>query len=160
MNSYMDNAYRFDGIMTIQQYPFLSMDLIRLCCGKKIGNGESRDVYDCKIYPGYVIKVTHYNEHNWNEYNIWEAVKDSPYRKWFAPVKEISPAGNSIIMKKAKPITDNTKLPKSIPEFFTDVKRENFGIIDGRLVAIDYQHLIRAIDISFNCSHRKLIWNE
>lgn len=30
------------------------------------------------------------------------------------------------------------KMPETIPTFLTDLKRENFGLIDGRIVCVDY----------------------
>lgn len=158
MSNYLHNASRFEGIATIQQHPFLSMDLARMVCGEKIGSGQYRDVYEYKLHRGYVVKVTHYQEYNWNEYNVWEAVKDAPYSKWFAPVVDISPGGHFLIMKKVKPIPDKFKLPKTIPQFFTDLKRENFGVLNGRLVAIDYQFILRGLDVCFNCSPQKLVF--
>lgn len=158
MSQYLENALRFEGIISAANHPFLAMDALRLIFGDKISSGQYRDVYDYKPKRGYVIKVTHYQEYNWNEYNIWQEVKDAPYKKWFAPVLDISAGGHFLIMKKAKQPTA-AKFPKRIPNFFTDLKKENFGFIGNQFVALDYQHLCRGLDIAFDAGYRKLVFD-
>ncbi|MBG6194786.1 hypothetical protein IWQ52_002300 [Labrenzia sp. EL_159] len=38
----------------------------------------------------------------------------------------------------ADPVPASFELPDKLPTFLTDIKRENFGLFDGRLVCIDY----------------------
>lgn len=136
---------------------FSSEDMVRMCLGEKLGEGQYRIVFDFHLIPDTVCKYDKsYPSHaNWNEYNIWNVAKDTKYAKWFAPVIAISPGGEFLLMKKVRPITDSDKLPKNIPNFFADLKRENFGFINDQVVCIDYQFINRAFDLAFNSGTRK-----
>jgi len=137
----------FENIFSVE-------DFARMCLGDRIGEGQYRIVFDFPLIPETVCKFdkAQPSQANWNEYNVWNAVKGTKHEKWFAPVKNISPSGEFLLMKKARPIQDGDKFPKKIPMFFADVKRENFGFIGDQIVCIDYQFIIRAIDISFNAT--------
>jgi hypothetical protein len=50
----------------------------------------------------------------------------------------MSPDGRVLLQKKCDPIPDNYNLPTKVPEFLTDLKRSNFGFLNGKLVCIDY----------------------
>lgn len=148
----------------ITQNLFSLTDLMRLCLGDKIGEGQYRVVFDFDLIPDTVIKWDKNGvpSCNWNEYNVYNAMKDTKFKKWFAPIVGISPGGEFLLMKKARPITDSDKLPKRLPNFFTDIKRQNFGYIGDQLVCVDYQFIFRALDISFQ-SYRecpKHFWSD
>lgn len=40
-------------------------------------------------------------------------------------------------MQRAEPVSARD-LPRKVPAFFTDLKAENWGRIDGRFVCVDY----------------------
>jgi len=143
--------------LDIAQNIFSLMDLMRLCLGAKIGEGQYRVVYDFDLIPDVVCKWDKNTcpACNWNEFNVWNAMKDTKYKKWFAPVLNISPGGEFLLMQKARPIQDGDKLPTNIPNFFTDIKRENFGFIGTQIVCVDYQFIYRALDLAFNSGTRK-----
>lgn len=145
---------RYEVISHIAQYPFFSEDLARFVLGDYIGNGAYRWVF--AYGRDKVIKLTHDTEANHKEYAVWQSVKETKFAKWFAPCIDISPAGQFLIQKKARKIRDNDKLPKFIPDFFTDLKRDNFGFIGKQFVCVDYQFIDRAIDASFYSQMRKL----
>jgi hypothetical protein len=74
------------------------------------------------------------------EWDIWSNLKDHPkLGKWLAPCIAISPCGSILLQRYAGPLPDN-KLPKKVPAFFTDIKSDNWGLINGRPVCRDYGH--------------------
>ena len=109
--------------------------------GKKIGFGAYRTVYECSLNKEYVVKIENDNNgfSNMREWKVWEEVEYTPFAKWFAPCIMISDNGLVLIQKK---VTAKEKLPNKIPYFFTDVKPENFGYIDGKFVCCDYGSLM------------------
>lgn len=125
--------------------PFMALDLYRMILGDKISFGVFRNVYD--YTPGTVIKVAYVDwSVNVQEYRIWEAVKRDPAkRKWFAPVVAMSPNGHFLVQKKVRMITDNDKLPRTLPRFFEDVKKDNFGFIGDQFVCFDYHFIGMAL---------------
>ena len=117
--------------------PILIMEAFRFMLGEKIGEGESRAVYDYILDDRYVVKIAKkYPNNNINEYETWQLVKEAPnLSKWFAKVKVISPCGHIMLQRKTKPCNF---LPDKLPNFFTDIKADNFGYIGTRFVCHDY----------------------
>ena len=128
----------------------LKEDAINLLCGKLLGEGETRKVFQCNLMPNHVIKVeSNVNSfHNIREFEIWSEVMNIPHMaRWFARVHSMSHNGRFLIMEKTAPARDD-EYPDRIPVFFDDIKRENFGLITIRnkktnvktncLVAHDY----------------------
>jgi len=154
-----DKTDRFYEMVFLAERPFISLDLIRMVCGdqlsgggSRVGGGASRAVYNFDLIPQTVLKITSDPPANTNEWEIWKAVKKTPYVKWFAPCLFISPTGHFMVQKKVRPIRKTDKLPKKLPGLFTDIKISNWGFIGKQLVCHDYQHLERATDISMNVS--------
>jgi hypothetical protein len=120
----------------------VSVDLITLLCGKKIGVGGSRAVYEFNLNHKYVIKVEPHNtDSNITEAMIWEEVQglkgDLAWVKdWFAPIHFISPNGKVLIMERTQ--VKVKEKPKKIPSFFMDAKPNNFGWIGNKYVCHDY----------------------
>lgn len=113
-----------------------------MVCGEKLGEGIHRTVYACKIKPELVVKVETDDMRYfanvlemrfWNDHEHYSKVAD-----WLAPCEYLSPDGRILMMKRAAKIPDDMKMPETIPTFLTDLKRENFGLIDGRIVCVDY----------------------
>ncbi len=150
-NDQTKRVARFLDIINVSDYPFHSIDLMRMLLGTKIGDGMFRAVFECDLIPNTVIKVSNCETPaNTIEFSVWQSVKSTPHAKWFAPCLHLSPEGNFLIQRKCRPLTDKDKLPKNIPGFFTDIKRENWGFIGKQLVCHDYQFLDRAIDIAMD----------
>lgn len=115
-----------------------STDLFRLLCGKLIGEGQYRKVFECHLFPDCVVKQdSRTNFSNISEWELWTEVEKTPLAKWLAPVMWLSPGGLWLIQKRTKPLGD-AKPPKRIPSIFADDKAENWGLIDGRPVCHDY----------------------
>jgi len=145
----------------VLSYPFGLQDLARFCLGDYIGGGEYRLVFDFDLIPNTVIKFCSANDcqANWVEYSIWQSVKNTKNAKWFCPVIDISPCGRFLLMEKARKIKDDEKLPKKVPNYFSDIKRSNFGFIGDRIVCTDYQFIGRAMDLAFCTNNRDANWD-
>ena len=114
-------------------------DIVTLLVGDKISEGSARSVYQCRLRPDLVVKVENRagSFQNIEEFNTWEMVRETGQAKWFAPVEYISTCGIAMLMRK----TESGPMfayPEQMPTFFTDLKYENFGWLDGRLVCHDY----------------------
>jgi hypothetical protein len=118
----------------------LSRDLLWLVCGAVIGQGCARTVYACKIDRSLVVKVEHEGGsfQNVNEWEVWNKMSDcAPAARWLAPCVAISSTGTILLQRRAEPIRKK-ELPKRVPAIFTDLKTENWGVIDGKPVCFDY----------------------
>lgn len=115
-----------------------SSDLFNLLCGRMIGEGQYRKVFECHVLPGCVVKQdTRANFSNISEWELWTECEKSPLAKWLAPVLWLSPAGLWLIQKRTSPLTVRD-LPARVPAIFADHKPENWGMLDGRPVCHDY----------------------
>lgn len=62
----------------------------------------------------------------------------APIAKWLAPCDYLSPDGLILLQRKCEALRESDKLPDKLPSFLTDVKRDNYGWLDGRIVCFDY----------------------
>lgn len=122
--------------------------------GEEIGGGRDRTVYGCRFDPSVVVKVelTLDARQNYADWLLWETVKDAlasgPNRDvrrrfeeiqaWLAPCLYLSSGGSFLLMRRTTPIPANYPLPGRVPYFLFDLKRSNFGLLDGRVVCHDY----------------------
>ena len=147
------------AIFKILEEPVITIDIIQHLIGDLIGEGQYRYVFDfgkdkvAKIDVGVVLA-------NANEWLTWCDVKDFPKAaKWFAPVIRCSTGAKFLVMQRAdmdRPIKD---YPEEIPEFFGDVKKQNFGFIGKQFVCVDYGiHYINTNGLK-NFKMRKIKWN-
>ena len=124
-------------------------DAIDLLCGQKIASGQFREVFDCTLMPGYVVKVEKDSStfHNIREFEVWQAVQYTEHSAAFAQVHIMSSNGRILVMEKTQR-PGLKEWPDKIPAYFTDIKRENFGmsmlkdpktgIISNKFVCHDY----------------------
>lgn len=115
-----------------------SNDLVNLLCGKLLGQGTYRKVFELAIDGTKVVK--HDNGRNWSNISEWQLsveLHDTPIGKWLAPCHWISPGGLWLIQARTTPILPGD-LPTSIPAIFADTKAENWGWFEGRPVCHDY----------------------
>lgn len=118
--------------------------------GDKLGEGAFRKVYDMYFRDDLVIKVAKdYGgiESNINEWQLWcrctQGEFYDPLKQWLAPCVTISTCGKYLVQRKAEPITDRALLPTIVPACMTDLKLNNLGMYDGRVVFVDYgMHLL------------------
>ena len=121
----------------------VAIDFVTTVCGKHIGSGSYRSVFEYNIDDRFVVKVEPLNTNcNQTEYRLWEEIKglhsDLAFvPKWFAPVEWISPNGRILLMRKTS-YKPSKERPTKIPEFLTDIKPDNFGWIGNNFVCHDY----------------------
>jgi hypothetical protein len=122
------------------------LDAFNLLCGRIIGYGMTRQVFECNVDKKYVVKVevgeprTHFQ--NIMEWMVWRRVSGTNMEKWFAPVHEMSPDGRVLLMHRTM-LAGLSDMPKKMPAFFSDFKMANYGMYKGHLVCHDYgSHLL------------------
>ena len=118
---------------------FRYREMRSLVLGPKLGEGSARKVYLCRMNPEYVVKVEMggCSFQNVAEWDIWNWVRGGSLEKWFAPCEMISTCGSILVQRRTEPVR-SAELPKRVPEFLTDLKVENFGMFNGRIVCFDY----------------------
>lgn len=125
------------------------IELMQTLIGERIGRGSLRDVYRLKFNPDLVIKIERnpIHRHNIQEYLFWQEWKHAKsIRKWLAPIEYISPCGTYLIQRYAEPLPRKYTLPK-IPKWVADVKPANFGLINGKLVVVDYAYTYSFLNV-------------
>lgn len=131
-------------VHTVQQE--LHEEFLNCLCGKMLGDGMGRKVFELPITNGkWCVKFEDDANRvfqNVEEWSVWQSVKDTAFAKWFAPCYWISPNGKVLVMRQTQ-MMRSEEYPDKIPNFFTDLKFSNFGLLDGNFVAHDYGvHLI------------------
>lgn len=124
-----------------------------------VGFGENREVWKVRGRDDIVAKLETSGDRfqNISEHLVWNLVQDSPQAKWFAPVEWIGASGSVLFMKRTMPVQAD-QFPRRVPDFFTDLKRRNFGMLDGKFVCHDYGILHRFIALGLLAGTRKAEW--
>lgn len=136
---------KIDQLINIIKTTSLSR-IRRKFCGRVLGYGTWRDVYELKGDPDYVIKIEAEPRFrvfaNATEYRNWESNRHwtwlAPY---LAPILYISECGRVLIQRRVI-FKEKKFYPKVIPAVFTDTKIQNFGWIDDRFVCCDYSFFV------------------
>jgi hypothetical protein len=121
--------------------------LYELAVGKKLGEGLSRSVYVCDFYTEAVLKIEDLSQkifQNVLEFKTWQEVEYTSLEKFFARCWMISEDGSVLLQERTRPASPQ-ELVKKLPEFFGDIKPENWGIIKREnkelLVCHDYGYV-------------------
>ncbi len=140
----------------------ISVDMFNLMCGKWLGGGISRGVYVLGIDPSLVIKVETASTsfQNAMEWEVWNSLEreETTAMDWFAPCHYISECGTILIQARTAPM-HKSEAPKKLPAYFTDVKIQNFGWYDGRIVAHDYGYH-KFVSLGSKCNLRRADWHD
>lgn len=133
---------------------FIGRELRSILLGEQLGRGIARTVYRNAADGRYVVKIEDGAKsfQNVAEWELWGWVSGTPMSKWFAPCRSISAAGAVLVMDYVEPLR-TAELPKRLPAFLCDLKPENFGMLDGRVVARDYGTCLWAI----RATNRRLV---
>jgi hypothetical protein len=122
----------------------ITCDFFHLICSERLGKGVAREVYRSAFDPTMVFKFEKDagSFQNIMEWETWQNVKftadlKNDYAQYFAPCLGISPCGTILAQRYARPLQDE-ELPKELPAFFTDIKKSNFGILNNKVVCVDY----------------------
>ena len=135
-------------------------DFFGLICEDRLGEGEYRSVYSCRVNPDIVIKVE--RDRDWRsfanvkEHAVWWEWRDKPsVARWLAPCTQLSPDGRFLLQRRAQPLPPAFQLPSALPGFLADLKPSNFGLLDGELVCVDYAF----VNMSLPTRLRNVEWN-
>lgn len=156
-----NNLNDIQELAQIARHQDVNTDLILMLCGKKLGEGSSRAVYEYNLDNKYVVKIEPQNtDSNKAEFLLWyevQGLKGSMawVKEWFAPIKFCSPNGKILIMQRTKQDLTKTR-PNKVPSFFQDVKPDNFGWIGNRFVCHDYGSIYNFI--KYEKKFRKIEW--
>lgn len=123
----------------------------RRLCGRFLGDGASRNVYELRLDPRFVVKeeqsAARHLRHNWDEWWFWDATWYLDKTPLVARPLAISPSGRFIIMEKAvdcSVLEDCTKKEiarahRTVPVPYRDKHDGNVGRRwDGTVVLLDY----------------------
>lgn len=115
--------------------------------GKYIGSGKCRKVYHHPTLKDAVIKVAKkdksggLNHQNKSEWEVWNLIKDTKYKKYFCPCIEMTEDGKYLIQKKAKKTSSTVNLPKELKCKNGDIDgSKNIGLYNKKTVLVDYGH--------------------
>ena len=128
--------------MSLQETYFgntIARDLFGLIAGKRIGAGVGREVWSCEIDDSLVIKFETEGRSFQNviEWETWCALEHSDHAKWLAPCRAISCCGSVLLQARTMPMRTK-ELPERVPSWATDIKPENWGLLNGKPVMHDY----------------------
>jgi len=114
-------------------------DMAGLLCDQPLGEGIGRRTFVFGLDYTKVIKIEDSagSFQNVMEWETWQSLEGTPYDKWLAPCRHISPCGTILIMDRTRP-PGRGELPKKLPEWLSDHKLENYGFIKSRFVCHDY----------------------
>lgn len=120
---------------------FLHREAYEMLLGEQIGFGRNRKVYVNALNPKTVVKVEDSEERdmfqNVVEWRLWCTVQYTKFAQYFAPCLYISPNGRIMIMRRTDALS-SVDYPKTLPKFFTDFQRRNYGMLNRRFVCHDY----------------------
>lgn len=135
--------------MFLQHLPqHVKDEMVRFMCGKELGRGISRTVFEYAFDPKFVLKIEHNQHRNQNasEYIFWDHICDLPkaqkqiVQPWFARVAWCSSTNSILMQERTQPVTLDelrANVPK-VPMFLSDLKVGNWGRIGKRYVCHDY----------------------
>ena len=150
---------RIDVYNKIFDNPIITFDIFNSFLGDFLGSGYSRYVFESNADSKSVIKIDHNSRgSNFMEWEVWNTVKDTKFAKWFAPCTYLSPDGKLLIQKKVKELISSDRLPKQLPSFFHDVRPDNFGMLNGKVVCFDYA-LTNLLKLGLTNEKRDVTWN-
>lgn len=118
-----------------------------LLIGNYIGEGEYRTVYECCLRDDLVAKIEKPEKRhafaNVHEFSIWQEYKEiEAVRMWLAPIYIMSDCAQILLQSKVSSVPVDFVWPDKLPSFLGDIKRENFGWFENRLVCIDYANTV------------------
>ncbi len=159
----MTNHHNPEEVSDMLNLPYITADMFKMLCGEKLGAGTFRAVYEFGFNPrNQVIKIeADDTDSNMSEYMLWKEAQwlrgDLAWVKnWLAPVHWVSPDYKILVMSRTYPRPKKER-PDVVPDFFTDIKFDNFGWIGDRLVCHDYGFISKFIQFN-NKKLQKVIW--
>jgi len=118
----------------------IGTEFFNFTCGDLLGYGISRYVFEYKRDKRWVVKIdlSCYSA-NSLEWQIWSDVEKIPQlSKWFAPCGDMTRACSVMLQRRCKIKLPHDKYPNKVPDFFSDLKYDNWGMFNGKMVCLDY----------------------
>ena len=109
--------------------------------GKKIGEGAHRVVYEYLPDPMYVAKVLKSGDGNTREIEHFQMLEAVRLGHLAAPCMRHLKEPDIILMERAEPCGFEEGSWVAVPLFFPDFKPDNYGMLRGNLVAVDYERM-------------------
>jgi hypothetical protein len=135
-------AQEFLSRRSFAHVPIVPEDEFSHVLGDCLANGSTREVHSVVGRDDVVIKkvkaITPFN--NWQEFIVWNAVRDTRWAVVFARIEKIGDSGQFLMMEKLSDLSpdDDYNAPR-VPHWLNDLKRENFGKTSGgEIKAWDY----------------------
>lgn len=143
--------------------PNVLRDAMAMFCGEVIGVGIARIVYEFLPDPAKVVKIetASCSFQNALEWTTWLQLSGTRFEQYLAPCHMISPCGIALVQTRVDPLppAEDAQLQGlRLPAFLTDFKRENYGMIDGRVVAADYGSNLTINHGAFAARMRRVKW--
>lgn len=138
--SFTDIRERHKAMELILHDRIIGTEFFNFVCGDLIGWGTSRYVFEYKNNKAWVVKIdcSNYSANNL-EWQIWSEVSNvDKIKKWFAPCGRMTTCGRVMLQRRCKTNLAYDLFPKKIPDFFTDTKYQNWGMLNGKIVCFDY----------------------
>ena len=135
--------------ITDELHPDQLRELAEFVLGKRLGGGMSREVFLNRADNNTVIKVENYADHKQNvmEWLVWNQFQNvKGIGKWLCPCHSMSHSGTFLVMERARDLEPH-EMPKRVPSFISDVKLENFGMLNGKVVLRDYGTITLALGV-------------
>lgn len=125
---------------------FMEREFRSIICGDLIGRGAARSTYLFRGDESVVIKIETRGGsfQNVSEWELWGWVDKTPMARWFAPCVDISSSGAILTQRRVTPLREGER-PAKLPAYLCDLKTENFGMYQGRVVCCDYGTVFSAI---------------
>lgn len=112
-------------------------DLIQCLLEERVGSGAAREVWKLRGVP-YVAKIEHGQSfQNVLEWSLWNDSEGTSLREWLAPCLTIS-ANGAVLIQAETTQPFGIELPARVPAVLYDLKVQNFGLYQSKLVAHDY----------------------
>lgn len=112
-------------------------ELAQALIDSRLDSGSAREVFALRGLP-FVAKVERGQTfQNVMEWSLWQDSEGTPLQQWLAPCHSISNNGAVLIQARTMPLV-GVELPERVPAALTDLKVQNFGLFEDRVVCHDY----------------------
>lgn len=134
------SAWPISEAAQVANTPEFFQELLGTLLEDRIGRGVSREVFSLVGSETLVAKVERPGLGHWAnimEFRAWNDLKGTWLEPWLAPCRALSLGGALLIQARTSPLP-YSMYPEKVPDAFTDLKPENFGLFEGRVVCHDY----------------------
>jgi hypothetical protein len=140
------------------------VETLSMLCGDPIGAGIARAVY---AMGDRVVKIESLagSFQNVIEWETWRNLEHTEYARYLAPCHRISSSGAALVQSRVTLLTPTPDARTQrlvdrcrLPDFLTDFKFNNYGVLNGRIVCCDYGSNLLLNHGAFSSRLRKPKW--